>query len=113
MHRRKVEDHRGGRRILVGCVGQGKGRGGGNFWRAGATLVRHVRAIKGKEGHERDAKEVKKNETKEKIDVLADKYYDAGRYSVIFNGAGLSSGIYFVKMSAGQFNHAQKIMLIK
>ena len=25
----------------------------------------------------------------------------------------LSSGIYFVKMSAGQFNQAQKIMLIK
>lgn len=48
-----------------------------------------------------------------KIYILADRNYDAGRYSVTFNRAGLSSGIYFVKMSAGQFNQAQKIMLIK
>ena len=40
-----------------------------DFWWAGATPVRPVRAIKGKEGNERDAKEVNKGAVKEKKTV--------------------------------------------
>ena len=38
---------------------------------------------------------------------------DAGHHSVIWNADSHSSGVYFVKMIAGEFINTQKLMLIK
>ena len=37
----------------------------------------------------------------------------AGSYSEIFDGSGLSSGIYFYKITAGDFSKTNKMILIK
>lgn len=44
---------------------------------------------------------------------LVDWEQDAGQYKIEFNAAGLSSGIYFCRMSAGGYSRTQKIMLVK
>ena len=38
---------------------------------------------------------------------------DAGYHSVIWNADQYSSGVYFVKMMAGEYTKTQKLMLIK
>ena len=38
---------------------------------------------------------------------------DAGYHSVIWNADSHSSGVYFVKMMAGEFVNTQKLMLVK
>lgn len=38
---------------------------------------------------------------------------DAGTYSVTLNGAGLSSGVYYVKLNAGEFTQTIKIIYMK
>jgi len=38
---------------------------------------------------------------------------DAGYHSVIWNADNHSSGVYFVKMIAGEFINTQKLMLVK
>ena len=44
---------------------------------------------------------------------LANGSYDAGYHSVIWNADTHSSGVYFVKMIAGEFISTQKLMLVK
>lgn len=44
---------------------------------------------------------------------LASRVYDAGEYSILFNGSGLASGVYFVQMLSGEFARTQKIVLLK
>lgn len=44
---------------------------------------------------------------------LADGFYASGEHSITFNASALSSGIYFAKLSAGNFQQTQKILLIK
>ena len=44
---------------------------------------------------------------------LAGGWYQAGVHSVIFNGTGLASGVYFAKMRAGDFNRTCKMLLLK
>ncbi|MEO8446192.1 MAG: T9SS type A sorting domain-containing protein [bacterium] len=44
---------------------------------------------------------------------LVNSYKDAGKHSVTFNGTNLSSGIYFYKLKAGEFEMVRKMMLIK
>ncbi len=44
---------------------------------------------------------------------IASGYYNAGRYDFTFNGANLSSGVYFVRFNAGDFSKIQKVVLIK
>ena len=39
--------------------------------------------------------------------------YDAGYHHVIWNADAHSSGVYFVKMIAGEFISTQKLMLVK
>jgi hypothetical protein len=39
--------------------------------------------------------------------------YQPGRYGVIFDAAGLPSGMYLLKMTAGDFTHIGKMMLLK
>ncbi len=47
------------------------------------------------------------------ISVLVNDFKTAGRYSVGFNGANLSSGIYYYKIEAGNFTQVRKMLLIK
>lgn len=47
------------------------------------------------------------------IAVLIDEERDAGAYSVEFNGTNISSGTYFYKITAGDFNQIKKLVLIK
>ena len=41
------------------------------------------------------------------------QYLPAGSHSVVFDGEGLSSGIYFVRLKDGKISRTQKILLIK
>jgi len=45
--------------------------------------------------------------------TLVNENKDAGSYKVSFNGANLSSGIYFYKINAGEFSNVKKLILIK
>ena len=47
------------------------------------------------------------------VDVLADRMHEPGQYSIVWNAQGYTSGVYFVKLIAGEFIATQKIMLIK
>ncbi len=47
------------------------------------------------------------------VATLVNEKLDAGRYSATFNGANLASGMYFYKISAGQFTFVRKMVLIK
>lgn len=48
-----------------------------------------------------------------KISTLADEFQQSGRHKLNFNAESLSSGIYFCKISAGQFTKTIKMMLIR
>ncbi|MCF8305878.1 MAG: T9SS type A sorting domain-containing protein [Ignavibacteriales bacterium] len=45
--------------------------------------------------------------------VLLNGFLDAGSYSYEFDGAGLSNGIYFYRIKAGNFNSVKKMILLK
>lgn len=47
------------------------------------------------------------------IKELTNGWYEAGTYSVEFNGSNLSSGIYFYRFEAGQIVQTKKMLLIK
>lgn len=47
------------------------------------------------------------------VTTLADKEYEAGKYSIDFDGHNLSSGIYFYKIETPYFTSIRKMMLIK
>ena len=47
------------------------------------------------------------------VKVLTDRLMDAGYHSVTWNADSYSSGVYFVKMVAGEFVNTQKLMLVK
>jgi hypothetical protein len=47
------------------------------------------------------------------VATLVNSQHDAGRYSVTFNGANLSSGTYFYRMTAADFSMTKRIMLLK
>jgi hypothetical protein len=47
------------------------------------------------------------------VKTIAKGTYPAGNHSVKFNSGSLSSGVYFYKLSAGQFTETKKMMLIK
>jgi len=44
---------------------------------------------------------------------LIDANMDAGYHSVVWNANSHSSGVYFVKMIAGEYVNTQKLMLVK
>ena len=44
---------------------------------------------------------------------LVNQYMDAGYHSVVWNADSYSSGVYFVKMQAGDFLKTQKLLLVK
>ncbi len=47
------------------------------------------------------------------VATLVNEAKSAGEYEVVFNGDGLSSGIYFYQLSAGDFIRTKKMLLIK
>jgi len=47
------------------------------------------------------------------INELINNNMDAGYHSVIWNADNNASGVYFVKMIAGDYVSSQKLMLIK
>jgi len=53
------------------------------------------------------------NITGKEVATLVNEVKDAGAYSVNFNAENLSSGVYFYKISAGQFSSVRKMILIK
>ncbi len=44
---------------------------------------------------------------------LVNTYQTAGEHSVTFNASGLSSGVYFYRLSAGSMNIVRKMILMK
>ncbi|RJX30492.1 MAG: T9SS C-terminal target domain-containing protein, partial [Desulfurivibrio sp.] len=38
---------------------------------------------------------------------------NAGSHEVMFDGSGLPSGIYFARLTAGDFTQTQKLVLLK
>lgn len=47
------------------------------------------------------------------VAVLVDGYKEAGSYIAAFNGSNLSSGIYYYKLKAGNFEATRRMVLIK
>ena len=47
------------------------------------------------------------------VTTLIDANMDAGYHSVVWNADAQASGVYFVKMVAGEFVNTQKLMLVK
>jgi len=45
--------------------------------------------------------------------TLVNETKPAGTYEVDFDGSGLSNGIYFYKLSAGEFSITRKMTLLK
>ena len=47
------------------------------------------------------------------VSTLIDANMDAGYHSIVWDANSYASGVYFVKMIAGEFVNTQKLMLIK
>ena len=47
------------------------------------------------------------------VSTLIDANMDAGYHSVVWNADSYSSGVYFMKLVAGEYVNTQKLMLIK
>ena len=47
------------------------------------------------------------------LSPLQNQWMSAGQHSVVFDAEGLSSGIYFIRLEAGEFRQTQKILLLK
>jgi hypothetical protein len=49
----------------------------------------------------------------EKVLTLVNQFQAAGKYTVPFDGANLSSGVYFYKLKAGAYENIKKMILLK
>ncbi len=47
------------------------------------------------------------------VPLLGNQWYPAGIHHVLFDGAGLASGLYFCRLQAGEYTKTQKIVLMK
>jgi hypothetical protein len=47
------------------------------------------------------------------VNALTDDLFTAGEHAVRFDGSGLSSGIYFARLQAGNFAQSTKLILLK
>ena len=47
------------------------------------------------------------------VKTLVNELKPAGRYSVVFDGSNLSSGVYFYELEAGKFRDIKRMILIK
>ena len=53
------------------------------------------------------------DELGKEVTTLVNENKEAGQYRVNFNGSNLASGIYFYRMTAGDFTEVKKLMLLK
>jgi hypothetical protein len=49
----------------------------------------------------------------QQVDKLVDEYLNAGTYTTQFNARGLSSGIYFYRLEAGDFSEVKRMVFMK
>jgi hypothetical protein len=49
----------------------------------------------------------------QEVKTLMEGMQPVGNYSVRFEGAGLSTGVYFYRLQAGSFVQVRKMMLLK
>ena len=49
----------------------------------------------------------------QKVRTLVNRREDSGTHSVTFDASGLSSGIYYYKLSAGSYVQVHKMILLK
>jgi hypothetical protein len=49
----------------------------------------------------------------QKVDILLDKYIPAGFHEIEFSGVDLPPGIYFYKITAGNYQDVKKTLLVK
>jgi hypothetical protein len=47
------------------------------------------------------------------VDLASTRNYPAGTHEITFDGSGLSSGIYFLRLTASNFTQTQKLVLMK
>ncbi|MCX6157220.1 MAG: T9SS type A sorting domain-containing protein [Ignavibacteriae bacterium] len=47
------------------------------------------------------------------VNILTNQKYTAGHYSVQFNGNGISSGVYFYRLTTSKFTDVKKMILLK
>jgi hypothetical protein len=47
------------------------------------------------------------------VQVLADGMYNTGKYKAVFDGSLAASGVYFYRLTAGDFTQTKKLVLIK
>ena len=47
------------------------------------------------------------------IEILLNKKLDVGSYSINWDASKYPSGTYLINMKSGEFNHIQKVLLIK
>jgi hypothetical protein len=47
------------------------------------------------------------------VQTLVNEQQAPGQYTVTFNAQNLASGVYFYRISAGNFNEVKKLMLLK
>jgi hypothetical protein len=51
--------------------------------------------------------------TGREVAKLVNEIRSAGRYQIRFNAENLSSGIYYLKMKAGEFTDVKRMILVK
>jgi hypothetical protein len=47
------------------------------------------------------------------ITILLDKHLQPGHYSIEWDASSFSTGIYFYRIEAGEFNATKKLLLLK
>lgn len=48
-----------------------------------------------------------------RVKLLSNEYFDSGKHKIEFNSEGLSSGIYFYRITSGLFSESKKMILAK
>lgn len=47
------------------------------------------------------------------VKTLTDTQHDAGKYEILFDASGLSSGVYYYRIQSGEFTSTKKLILMK